>query len=53
MRSVGWAFAWDFWSRHRLLWPFFGYLLVLLVNLFPAGTFTPEFIAGMTARCGQ
>jgi hypothetical protein len=51
MRSVGLAFAWDFWRRHCLvLWPVMGYLLVLvvLVNVFPHGTFPPETIAGLT-----
>jgi hypothetical protein len=48
MHSVARAFAWDFWRRQRLVVALvLGYLLalVLLVNVFPSGTFDPGAIA--------
>src|SRR5262249_8529869 len=51
MRSVGWAFAWDFWSRHRVTMLLsLSYLLVLtlLVHALPAGTLAPEVVAQLT-----
>src|SRR5260370_5429155 len=51
MHSAGWAFAWEFWSRYRILsaLALVNLLaLVLLVNIFPAGTFDPEGVASGT-----
>lgn len=51
MHSAGWAFAWEFWSRYRILSVLaVAHLvgLVLLVNIFPAGTFNPEGVASGT-----
>jgi hypothetical protein len=42
MRSVGWAFAWETWQRHRLMiLPVLAYLLALIVlfHVAPAGAF--------------
>src|SRR5947209_4826880 len=55
MRSVGWAFAWEVWSRHRLVGLVgLAYLLVLVVlaRVLPGGTLdvpagdTRSFTAG-------
>src|SRR5262249_55325358 len=51
MRSVGWAFAWEYWARNRILTGLaLAYLLalVLFANILPADTLEPEGVASLT-----
>jgi hypothetical protein len=51
MFAVGWAFAWDFWSRQRILLSLsLGYLLLLalLVSAFPADRLDPKIVGQLT-----
>jgi hypothetical protein len=51
MHAVAWAFAWEFWSRHRVVMALSaGYLLVLvaLIHVLPAGALEPGVIVALS-----